>query len=209
MRRFIPFMLVALVTIGAGVGMAIGAIQAPSHSGHAHSANGYDPSGTARSYPSSSGPGPGLTAPATSTVPDPLTQQGYVQLPQCPTAKVLMTVSLNSLSLPAGAPLRIQATATNLGSSTCKLFGYPYEAVQELGPCGVIGMEVENAAGSDIWPGNIAINCPAERLLPLIPGHEITATGSWSQISWSFAEVTPGQYHLIVAKRFDFAFTIS
>ncbi|MCL4423351.1 MAG: hypothetical protein M1115_09370 [Actinobacteria bacterium] len=209
MRRFIPFMLVALVTVGAGVGMAIGAIQAPSHSGHAHPGNGYDPAGAGRSYPSSSGPGQSLSAPATSTVPNPLTEQGYVQLPQCPTARVLMTVSVNTLSLPAGTPLRVQATATNLGSSTCELAGYPYMAVQEIGPCGVIGMKVVNASGSDIWPGNIAINCPAEQSLPLVPGHEITAAGSWSQISWSSAKVTPGRYHLIVAKRFDFAFTVS
>ena len=72
-----------------------------------------------------------------------------------------------------------------------------------LGPCAPVSVRITKAGGADVYPGDVALSCPAILGEPIPPHGSITASGNWDQRSANAtrAQLPPGTYTLTLDGR--------
>ena len=91
----------------------------------------------------------------------------------CPAGAVVASVRIPGAVFGAGQSVTVRAVLHNVGMVPCAYSGL-FAPPQEIGPCGVISMEIENAKGVNVWPGNQAFfSCPALGPESLPPGASV------------------------------------
>jgi hypothetical protein len=150
-----------------------------------------------------------------------LTKTVHAALGTCPAKDVTVKVSLTRLTFTAKQIVDVRATVTDVGAVACSFSGSgpattlssttPSSlAPQYIGPCGALGMQVNNSKGVNVWPGRVAYGCPMMISKVLRPGQHFTATGEWTQQQNSPLSGTAprGVYVLKVAEHASFTLTL-
>jgi hypothetical protein len=130
MRRLTPYLLLAVLVLGTGLGIALGLSEAPTN---VYGWVAYAPLSSAPNFPQSttqSSPTVTATPPTTTTVP-------YVAAAvRCRTSQ--LGLSAGAFVSPISGQHPLLMTLTNEGSSACYLLGYPgialYNAQDQLLP---------------------------------------------------------------------------
>jgi hypothetical protein len=130
---------------------------------------------------------------------------GPVDVGDCPPGTIEATVTIPRTVFTVNQPVSVRAVVRNTGTVPCDYAGLSAKP-QEAGPCGMLSMEVENARGLDVWPGNVAYNCQAEFEESIPPKGSVVAVGSWSQDEGTLAP--RGRYRLIVGRKLAFSITL-
>jgi hypothetical protein len=116
-----------------------------------------------------------------------LSRSAHVAFGSCPAADVVMQVTLSRLTFTAAQPVNVRVTISDVGPAGCSFSGSGpvtaagAPALQYIGPCGVTGLEFDNARGADVWPGSVAYGCPMLMGRQLLSGTHMVANGSWNQ----------------------------
>jgi hypothetical protein len=114
-----------------------------------------------------------------------LVQSRHVAFEGCPPATTVVKASLKRLTYTPYQAVTITVSVTNGSGTACgRLSGQgliPGQGQLSIGPCGTFGLEVQNAKGTNIYPGTAAFACPAEFGVA-VPAHgAVKATTSWNQ----------------------------
>jgi hypothetical protein len=147
----------------------------------------------------------GTTGAAASRL-GPTTKSAHVAFEDCPAATTVLTVSIPRLSYSARQAVNVTVTLTNTRATACgeSSTSPPPAQVQNqlnVGPCGQLGLEIFNAKGANVYPGNVALHCPAEFGVELPAHSRLRATSSWNQqASYNSTALAPrGAYRLGVS----------
>jgi hypothetical protein len=127
-------------------------------------------------------PGSGAAAPRSGA----LTTSAHIAFEDCPAATTVLTVSIPRSSYSARQPVLATVTLANTSATNCgqSLNSPPPVQVPDqlsVGPCGPLGLEIFNAKGANIYPGNVAFPCPAEFGVELLAHARLRTTASWDQ----------------------------
>ena len=135
-----------------------------------------------------------------------LSQAGHAAFWNCPARTTQLLVVVNTLTLDAGASLKVSFTVRN-GATTSCTYTAPYAGVVPgptstaltAGPCGSVAYEIEDSHHHNVWPGAQVVNCPALGVARLAAGASVSGTGSWDQTEPNSKHRVPvGEYTLTV-----------
>ncbi len=158
-------------------------------------------------------PGAGAATRATPASPPTITRSARVAYLSCHAPGVLLTASIQRAAFAPGQLVTYRVSIRNLSHTAC---GYANGITATtnpviggkglLGPCGALSVVIDDERGSQVYPGPIALSCPALLGPGLQAGRTITATGTWNpslQIDGvarpGYAPtVRPGVYHMVV-----------
>ncbi len=143
------------------------------------------------------------TGPATSPASAFVVRSGHVAYESCRSSDVTLTVSVARHVFVPGQLVTYPVVLRNTSAHACTAPGAglahgPLPLV--LGPCSPVSVRITNAGGTDVYPGGVAVGCPAI-LGPRIPSHgSITALGTWDQrsVGATRRQQPPGTYTLTV-----------
>jgi hypothetical protein len=127
-----------------------------------------------------------------------------------------LKVTLPRLTFKADQPVTFNVTISNPSATPCGPSPPVVGLVQgssglEVGPCGPVSMAIDNAKKADVYPGHVAIGCPAEFGLLLPAQGSLTATGTWDQkIPFGGSHKAPrGHYRLVIDNAVTFPITLT
>ena len=114
------------------------------------------------------------------------TKSAHIAFEDCPAATTVLTVSIPRLSYSARQPVEVTVRLANTSDTDCGQSASSPPPVQvpnqlNVGPCGQLGLEIFNAKGANIYPGNVAFPCPAEFGVELVAHGHLRTTTSWNQ----------------------------
>jgi hypothetical protein len=130
----------------------------------------------------------------------------------CPEPDVVLTASVQRKPFTTGQLVTYKVSIRNRSQRPCgtpngitRLPNPVEPAAGLLGPCGELSVTIDDSRGVQVYPGRIAVSCPAILGPPLAPGQTITTTGTWDQTAavgyQSGAPLGPvprGEYHLVI-----------
>jgi hypothetical protein len=144
-------------------------------------------------------------------------RSGHIGFENCPRKEIVATVTVPARPV-AGKAVTYTVALHNLGATPCgpsSSAASSRRAPLTVGPCGILPALVRNAAGADIYPGPVVMNCPNEAFID-IPAHAtVRATGIWPGTQAHLTGPTnthtgppalvtaapPGHYRLVVGQR--------
>jgi hypothetical protein len=149
----------------------------------------------------------------------PVVKVAHAAFDNCSASDVVMSVSVSQHSFKRGQQVRFTVSVHNVGKVACgysSLSSQQPSSVQTMGPCGPIEFAIENAQGSNIWPGVVAYSCPMMLSTNLAPGQTLRAQGVWNQESWQqqnkpaslSREVPRGGYRVVIARAVTVRFAL-
>jgi hypothetical protein len=127
-------------------------------------------------------------------------RSGHVPYESCLAADVTLTVSVPRRTFAPGQLVRYAVALKNDSAHACTA---PFAGLAHgplplvLGPCSPVSVRITNATGGDVYPGHVALGCPAIIGEPIPPHQSIFTAGSWDQRSGSGlrgAQQPPGVY---------------
>jgi hypothetical protein len=172
----------------------------------------------------------GVLAPLTASASHPrhtkpqLTKSAHVAYENCSPKTTILKASINKLSFGLTETVIVHTTLTNTSGVQCG-----YEATEPpsvtqprqlvVGPCGPIGLQVDNAKGVDVYPGPVAFSCPAEFPASLPAHGTVSGNGEWDHEQYKVyngleasSGVAPeqhtGHFTLIVDGKITFPITV-
>ncbi|HEY1827946.1 MAG TPA: hypothetical protein VGF87_08000 [Acidimicrobiales bacterium] len=142
----------------------------------------------------------------------PLVKSTHFAFDGCRKATTVLSASMARLSYSQHQTVTVNVTVANDGSTTCgqatpSLLG----GQLSIGPCGDLALIVRSGAGKNIYPGKLAIACPAIFGVS-IPGHtSVSTTGSWNQgASFDSKKLAPrGTYKVSIAGKLTFTIRLT
>jgi hypothetical protein len=133
----------------------------------------------------------------------------------CPARTTILRATIAKRMFRYGEPVVMHIALSNVSAKPC---GTPGPAVPmgplplTAGPCAVISVQVNTSKGVDLFPGPVAIPCPAPFPLFLHAHQTLTTTDQWAQTasltSGSRVHASPGNYRLIIGGRITFRISI-
>jgi hypothetical protein len=126
-----------------------------------------------------------------------------------------LKVTLPRLTFKADQPVTFNVTISNPSPTPCgpaaPVVGGAGSSVLGVGPCGPVSLVIDNAKKAEVYPGHVAIGCPAEFGLPLPARANVTGTGTWDQkIPFGARHKAPrGHYRLVIDNAVTFPITLT
>ncbi len=144
-------------------------------------------------------------APAGAAATTSVVRSAHVPYESCPSTDVTLTVTVPGHAFVPGQLVQYAVVLRNTSAHACTAPGAALvhgPLAMVLGPCAPVSVRITDAGGADVYPGDVALSCPAILGEPIPPHGSITALGTWDQRSADLrTQLPPGTYTLTLDGR--------